>query len=81
MKGPTAASQKKVNAENLLGLGAERLAEILVSVAEPRVDLKRRLRMELTAQQGHRRHGFQERQYRVVVGAVDHGEVGIRRIE
>jgi hypothetical protein len=35
-----------------VGLGAERLAEILVSVAETRVDLKRRLRMELVAQQG-----------------------------
>jgi hypothetical protein len=52
VKRPTAGSQKKVTAENLVGLGAERLAEILVSVAETRVDLKRRLRMELAAQQG-----------------------------
>lgn len=52
MKRQTAGSQKKVTAENLVGLGAERLAEILVSVAETRVDLKRRLRMELAAQQG-----------------------------
>lgn len=52
MKKPTAASQKKVTAENLLTLGAERLAEILVSVAETRVDLKRWLRIELAAQQG-----------------------------
>ena len=52
MKRPTAGSQKKVTAENLVMLGAERLAEILVSVAETRVDLKRRLRMELAAQQG-----------------------------
>jgi hypothetical protein len=52
VKRPTAGSQKKVTAENLVGLGAERLAEILVSVADTRVDLKRRLRMELAAQQG-----------------------------
>jgi hypothetical protein len=52
VKRPGASSQKKVTAENLVGLGAERLAEILVSVAETRVDLKRRLRMELAAQQG-----------------------------
>ncbi|MEP6967970.1 MAG: DUF6880 family protein, partial [Pseudomonadota bacterium] len=52
MKRPTAGSQRKVTAENLVGLGAERLAEILVSVADTRVDLKRRLRMELAAQQG-----------------------------
>ncbi|HTK35516.1 MAG TPA: hypothetical protein VL358_09555 [Caulobacteraceae bacterium] len=52
MKRPGPGSQKKVTAENLAGLGAERLAEILVSVAETRVDLKRRLRMELAAQQG-----------------------------
>lgn len=47
-----AAKQKKVTAENLVGLGAERLAEILVSVAETRADLKRRLRMELAAEHG-----------------------------
>jgi hypothetical protein len=35
-----------------VGLGAERLAEILVGVAETRADLKRRLRMELAAEQG-----------------------------
>lgn len=43
---------KKVTAENLAGLGAERLAEILADVADTRADLKRRLRMELAAQQG-----------------------------
>lgn len=43
------ASQKKVTAENLAGLGVERLAQILVEVAETRTDLKRRLRMELAA--------------------------------
>jgi hypothetical protein len=52
MKRPTPGSQKKVTVENLVGLGAERLAEILVGVAETRADLKRRLRMELAAQQG-----------------------------
>jgi hypothetical protein len=52
VKRPTAGSQKKVTTENLVGLGAERLAEILVSVADTRVDLKRRLRMELVAEQG-----------------------------
>ena len=52
MKRPSAGSQKKVTVENLVGLGAERLAEILVGVAETRADLKRRLRMELAAEQG-----------------------------
>lgn len=51
MKRPS-SSQKKVTVENLVGLGAERLAEILVGVAETRADLKRRLRMELAAEQG-----------------------------
>lgn len=51
MKRPS-SSQKKVTAENLAALGAERLAEILVEVAETRADLKRRLRMELAAEQG-----------------------------
>lgn len=52
MKRPTAASLKKVTAENLVGLGAERLAEILVGVAATRPEVKRRLRMELAAEQG-----------------------------
>jgi hypothetical protein len=52
MARPSSGKTKKVTAENLVGLGAERLAEILVSVAETRADLKRRLRMELAAQQG-----------------------------
>jgi hypothetical protein len=51
-KPPTAASLKRVNPENLMALGAERLAEILVAVAETRPDVKRRLRMELAAEQG-----------------------------
>jgi hypothetical protein len=49
MKKPSAAALKKVTAENLASLGVERLAEILVEVASTRVDLKRRLRMELAA--------------------------------
>jgi len=52
MKRPTVASLKKVTPENLAGLGAERLAEILVSAAETKPELKRRLRMELAAVQG-----------------------------
>ena len=52
MKGPGAGSRKTVTVENLVGLGAERLAQILVGVAETRVDLKRRLRMELAAEEG-----------------------------
>jgi hypothetical protein len=52
MKRPTPASLKKVTAENLVNLGAERLAEILVGVADVRPELKRRLRMELAAEQG-----------------------------
>jgi hypothetical protein len=52
MKQPTVASLKRVNAENLANLGAERLAEILVQAAASRPDLKRRLRMELAAEQG-----------------------------
>ncbi len=43
------AGLKKVTPENLAGLGAERLAEILAEVADTRTDLKRRLRMELAA--------------------------------
>ena len=52
MKRPTAGARKKVTAENLVALGAERLAEVLLGVAETRPDLKRRLRMELAAEQG-----------------------------
>src|SRR5438046_94665 len=52
MKKPTPASQKKVTPENLERLGAARLAELLAEVAEIRPDLKRRLRMELAAEQG-----------------------------
>lgn len=52
MKTPTTASLKKVSPENLARLGVERLARILVETANIRPDLKRRLRMELAAEQG-----------------------------
>jgi hypothetical protein len=52
MKPPTVASLKKVTPENLARLGAERLAEIVADAADSRPDLKRRLRMELAAEQG-----------------------------
>ncbi len=52
MKRPTVASLKKVTAENLAALGADRLAEILAAFADTRPELKRRLRMELAAEQG-----------------------------
>ncbi|MBU1376283.1 MAG: hypothetical protein KKE02_16770 [Alphaproteobacteria bacterium] len=52
MKTPTVASLKKVTPENLARLGAERLAAIVAEAAETRPDLKRRLRMELAAEQG-----------------------------
>lgn len=51
-KRATVASLKKVSAENLARLGIERLAEIVMAAAETRPDLKRRLRMELAAEQG-----------------------------
>lgn len=52
MKRPSPASLKRVTPENLERLGAARLAQILVEVADTRVELKRRLRMELAAEQG-----------------------------
>ncbi len=52
MKRPTPASLKKVTSENLAALGVERLAEILADAAATRPELKRRLRMELAAEQG-----------------------------
>lgn len=52
MKTPTVASLKKVTPENLVRLGPERLAEILVAAAQTKPELKRRLRMELAAEQG-----------------------------
>lgn len=52
MKPPTVASLKKVTPENLARLGAERLAAIVADAADSRPELKRRLRMELAAEQG-----------------------------
>ncbi|HEY8573075.1 DUF6880 family protein [Phenylobacterium sp.] len=51
-KKPTVASLKKVTPENLARLGPERLAELLAAAAQNRPELKRRLRMELAAEQG-----------------------------
>lgn len=50
MKRP--GSRKTVTAANLADLGAERLAEILVEVAEAQPTIKRRLRMELAGEVG-----------------------------
>lgn len=52
MRRPSAASLKKVTPENLAKLGAERLAELLIEASANRPELKRRLRMELAAEQG-----------------------------
>lgn len=52
MRRPSASNQNKVTTENLVCLGAERLAEVLIGVAETRPDLKRRLRMEIAAGEG-----------------------------
>src|SRR3954454_49867 len=46
------ASKKSVNAENLAALGAERLAAILMDLAEHDADTKHRLRLELAGQAG-----------------------------
>jgi integrase len=45
-------SKKTVTLHNLAALGAERLAEILVDLAEADAEVKRRLRLELAAQVG-----------------------------
>lgn len=45
------ASKTTLNAENLEALGAQRLAELLMDIAEGDAATKRRLRLELTAQQ------------------------------
>ena len=46
------ASRKTVTPDNLAALGAERLAAILVELAEGDAEVKRRLRLELAAQSG-----------------------------
>lgn len=78
MKRPTAASLKKVTAENLARLGADRLAEILVEVAGTRVELKRRLRMELAAEQGAE-HLLAEIDRRLTLLAGSRGKVSWRQ--
>jgi hypothetical protein len=47
----TMASKTTLNAENLEELGAKRLAELLMDIAEGDAATKRRLRLELTAQE------------------------------
>ncbi len=78
MKPPTSASLKKVSAENLTKLGAERLAEILTDVAATRPDLKRRLRMELAAEQGSE-HLAGEIDKRLVSLETSRGKIGWRQ--
>jgi hypothetical protein len=46
------ASKKTVTLDNLTALGPERLAAILVDLAETDAEVKRRLRLELAAQVG-----------------------------
>src|SRR4051794_32953504 len=46
------ASKKTVTVDNLAALGPERLAAILVDLAAGSAEVKRRLRLELTAQAG-----------------------------
>lgn len=46
------AARKGITAERLTTLGVERMAEILVSLAEEDRDIKRRLRLELAEQDG-----------------------------
>ena len=46
------AAKKTVNLENLEGLGARRLAELLLEFGEEDADLKRRLRLELAGEAG-----------------------------
>ena len=51
-KPPSAAKKKTVSAANLAGLGAERVAALLMEAASADPALKRRLRMELAAEVG-----------------------------
>ena len=45
-------AKKTVNLENLEGLGARRLAEILLELGEEDAEIKRRLRLELAGEAG-----------------------------
>ena len=51
----TMASKKTLTPENLEALGVQRLAELLVEIAEGDAPIKRRLRLELTARAAPRR--------------------------
>jgi hypothetical protein len=44
--------RKSVTLDNLMALGSERMAGILVELAHANADVKRRLRLELAAQTG-----------------------------
>jgi rRNA maturation protein Rpf1 len=46
------ASKKAITTDNLTALGVDRLAAILVELADDNADVKRRLRLELAAQMG-----------------------------
>jgi hypothetical protein len=46
------ASKKTITAENLVQLGTERLADILLQLAEEQPTVKRRLRLELAGKAG-----------------------------
>jgi uncharacterized protein DUF6880 len=46
------ASRKTVTSDNLIALGPERLAAILVELADGNAEVKQRLRLELAAQTG-----------------------------
>ncbi|WP_309091052.1 DUF6880 family protein [Phenylobacterium sp.] len=78
MKRPTPASLKRVTPENLERLGAARLAELLVEVAGSRPELKRRLRMELAAEQGAE-HLLPEIDRRLAAVAKSRGQVSWRQ--
>ena len=45
------ASKKTLNANNLVAMGAERLAELLIEISTANVAVKRRLRLELAGAQ------------------------------
>ena len=51
-RAPSAASRKTVSAANLAALGAERLAALLMNLAEGKPDIKRRLKLELLGEIG-----------------------------
>jgi hypothetical protein len=46
------ATKKSVTTDNLMALGSERMAAILVELADGDAEVKRRLRLELAAQTG-----------------------------